>query len=112
MNVIWQADANEYALRCLSHCASPAKVLNVTGPQIVSVKWLAQQFGQAMDKKPIFENEPATTALLSDSSQAHRLMGQPKIGLEQMINWTADWVQLDGEQLNKPTHFQERGGSF
>ena len=112
VNVIWQGDANEYALCCFQYCESPAKFLNITGPEIVSVKWLAEQFGEVMDRKPSFHNEPAVTALLNDSSMVRNLMGPPKVSLKEMIQWTADWVRSDGEQLNKPTHFQERSGAF
>src|SRR5690606_2376035 len=57
VNVIWQGDANEIAIRALLHCSTPAKLLNVTGPETLSVKWLAEQFGLLMNKQPVFENE-------------------------------------------------------
>ena len=112
VNVIWQGDANEYAIRSLLHCNSPAQILNVTGPQILEVQKLAQTFGQLMDKKPHFISKPSSTALLSDSSKAHALFGNPKIDIHQMIQWTVDWIKSDGEELNKPTHFQTRDGVF
>lgn len=112
VNVIWQGDANEYALRCFRYCESPPKFLNITGPEIVSVKWLAEQFGELLDREPVFRNVPAATALLNDSSLLRNLMGPPRVSLKEMIRWTAEWVQSGGEQLNKPTHFQERSGSF
>ena len=38
VNVIWQGDANERALRSLIHCQAPPKILNIAGP-IVSVRY-------------------------------------------------------------------------
>jgi nucleoside-diphosphate-sugar epimerase len=112
VNVIWQGDANEYAIRSLLHCESPAKILNVTGPEIIAVQWLAEEFGKLLGKTPIFENGPNKTALLSNSAQAYTLFGNPSISLEEMIRWTAHWIKIEGEQLGKPTHFQERKGDF
>ena len=37
-NVIWQRDANSYALRALAHCAAPPRILNITGMDTVSVR--------------------------------------------------------------------------
>jgi len=111
-NVVWQGDANEYAIRSLLHCKSPAKKLNATGPETISIQWLAEEFGKLLGKTPIFENRPASTALLNNSGQAHTLFGYPAISLEEMIKWTAKWVEIEGEQLGKPTHFQERKGDF
>ncbi len=111
-NVIWQGDANEYALRSLLHCESPAKKLNVTGPETIAIRWLANEFGNLLDKTPVFVNEPAESALLNNSNHAFELFGLPFVKLEDMIQWTAEWIQLGGKQLNKPTHFQERKGDF
>lgn len=112
VNVIWQGDANEYALRSLLYCDSPAKILNITGPETVSVRWLAEKFGHLFGIEPLFTGEPQTTALLNNATMSHRLFGYPQIGLRQMIEWTASWIQHGGEQLGKPTKFQQRKGKF
>lgn len=112
VNIIWQGDANETALRCFDKCTSPPNILNVTGPEILSVRWLAEQFGKQLGKTPKFINEEETTALLSNASKAHRLFGKPLITVPQMIEWTAEWVKNEGKTLGKPTHFQERKGTF
>ncbi|MEX1241062.1 MAG: NAD-dependent epimerase/dehydratase family protein [Cyclobacteriaceae bacterium] len=112
VNVIWQGDANEIAIRAFHHCEVPAKILNVTGPETVSVRWVAEQFGSHFGKSPKFINEVQPTALLSNASLAHRLFGYPRVTLRQMIEVTARWVQEGGKTISKPTHFQEREGKF
>jgi nucleoside-diphosphate-sugar epimerase len=112
VNVIWQGDANEIAIRALHHASSPAEILNVTGPETVSVRWLAEQFAALLDKEPRFIGEARETALLSNASLAHRRFGYPRVTLRQMIEITVAWLQTGGEVLNKPTHFQERQGKF
>ncbi|PTX64902.1 nucleoside-diphosphate-sugar epimerase [Melghirimyces profundicolus] len=112
VNVIWQGDANEMALRSLLHCECPPKILNVTGPESVSVRWVAERFGARFGKKPLFVNEEERSALLSNASAAHQLFGYPNISLRQMIDWTIRWIESGGITLNKPTHFQEREGVF
>ncbi len=112
VNVIWQGDANEIALRSLLHCASPAKLLNVTGPETLSVKWLAEQFGLSFGKEPHFIHQAGDTALLSNASESHRLFGYPKVTIREIIDITALWVKEGGATFNKATHFQEREGKF
>lgn len=112
VNVIWQGDANEIALRSLKHCEVPANILNVTGPETVSIKWLAEQFGLLVNKEPVFINEVQPTALLNNASKAHKLFGYPRVTLRQMMDLTVAWLQGGGQTINKPTHFQERKGQF
>jgi nucleoside-diphosphate-sugar epimerase len=51
-NVIWQGDANEVVLRALEQAASPAKVINITGPETLSVKDVALEFGKLFGVEP------------------------------------------------------------
>jgi len=112
MNVIWQGDANEIAIRSLLHTSTPPKLLNVTGPETISIKQVAQKFGYLLGINPVFINEPEPNVLLNNASLCHKLFGYPKVTLQTMIEMTAQWIQQDGETLNKPTHFQEREGKF
>ena len=112
VNVIWQGDANEIAIRALLHCSNPAKLLNVSGPETVPVRWLAAEFGKRLNKQPILVNEEQPDALLSNSAECFKLFGYPHVTLKQMIDLIAEWVVAGGKTLNKPTHFQEREGNF
>ncbi|MCZ8516904.1 NAD(P)-dependent oxidoreductase [Paenibacillus filicis] len=111
-NCIWQGDANEMALRSLSVCSTPPAVINVTGPETLSMRYAAEQFGLRLGREPVFTGKDADTALLSNASRANGLFGYPRVTLLQMIDWIAEWVAADGITWNKPTHFQEREGKF
>ncbi len=112
VNVIWQGDANSFALRSLLHCSSLPTILNVTGPEVISVEWLAKEFGRMMDRTPRFTGTPAPTALLSNAGEALRRFGQPVVSLQYMMTWTVQWIESGGADLQKPTHFSERKGQF
>lgn len=112
VNVIWQGDANEITLRSLLHCDVPAKILNVTGPETVPIRWLAEEFGKIFNIGPIFSGEEQPAALLSNAAESFRLFGYPRVSLKQMIQLTAAWLDQNGTTINKPTHFQERQGKF
>lgn len=112
VNVIWQGDANEMALRAFHHCEVPSKILNIAGPETIPVRWLAEQFGKMFEQSPHFINEEQPTALLNNAAESYRLFGYPKVPLRQMMELLAKWINADGKILNKPTHFQERTGQF
>lgn len=112
VNVIWQGDANEMALRSLNHCEVPTKILNATGSEIVSVRWVAEQFGKMMGITPEFINEEQPTSLLSNAAESFRLFGYPRVSLHQMMEIVLEWLNQGGKILNKPTHFSERKGKY
>jgi uncharacterized protein YbjT (DUF2867 family) len=111
-NVIWQGDANAMALRSLAHCTDPATVLNVTGPDTLSLRQLAGWFGKRLGRPPRFIGEEAPTAWLSNAARAYALMGRPKVRIEWMLEWVADWVERSMPGLNKPTGFEVRTGAY
>ena len=111
-NCIWQGDANEAAIRCLMHTDKNVFKLNVTGPEIVSVKEAALKLGKLFNKDPEFEGEPGDSALLSNASKMLSMFGHPSVPLEILIEWQAEWLQSGGRNLGKPTHFEERKGQY
>jgi nucleoside-diphosphate-sugar epimerase len=112
VNVIWQGDANEQALRLLAHCTAPASALNVSGPEVVSVRWLAAEFGKRFGKKAEITGKEAPTAWLVDTRESQKLLGAPAVPLATMIDWQADWIARRLPGLGKPTHFETRDGKY
>ena len=112
VNVIWQRDANSYCLRSFQYCDSPPFVLNITGPEILSVRDVAEEFGRRFGIEPIFTFEESDTAVLSNSAKAHELLGCPTVSARELMEWVADWVGGRKTLLNKPTHFATRDGKF
>ncbi len=112
VNVIWQGDANEIALRALLHCEVPAKILNVTGPETASVRWIANEYGRMFNKIVRFTSIEKPSALLNNAAEAFKTFGYPSVTLKQMLELIGRWILEGGKILNKPTHFQEREGKF
>jgi hypothetical protein len=112
VNVIWQADANSWCLRSFAHCQSPPWVLNIAGPETLSVRDIAKEFGQHFGMEPQFGSEQGPTALLNNAAKARQLFGEPRVKPSEMIQWIAHWIEQGGPMLGKPTHFQTRDGKF
>lgn len=112
VNAIWQGSANEIAIRGLLHAEAPMRIMNVTGPETVSVRQAAITMGKYLGKEPIFEGEEGTDAYLSNASQAMEIFGYPAVSMHQLMRWQAEWILDGGRALGKPTHFEERGGKY
>jgi nucleoside-diphosphate-sugar epimerase len=113
VNVIWQGDANRMIVQALGLCASPPDVLNVTGPETISIRQIALRFAELLGRPaPAFSGAEAPTALLSNAQRAYGLFGYPSVPLERMLRWVAHWVMRGGPTWGKPTHFEVRDGDF
>jgi hypothetical protein len=111
VNAVWQGDANSYAFRGLSLCESPPLPLVVTGPESVSVRTVAEFFGQRFGRPVRLTGNPGL-ALLGDPSKCVSLLGPPEVPLSRLLDWVAAWVQQGGRSLGKPTHFEATDGRF
>jgi nucleoside-diphosphate-sugar epimerase len=112
VNVIWQGDANSVCMRSIAHCSSPPFVLNLTGPETLSTRWIAEQFAERFGHEASFTGEESNSALLNNAAQCHRLFGYPTVTPDEMIDWVAEWIAAGGVFSNKPTHFQTKDGRF
>lgn len=111
-NVIWQGDASSYALRSLTLCESPPRILNVTGPEVLSVRDVAHFFAERFDRNVEFEGEQSQSALLSDASLCHSLLGTPSVSARTLMEWVAQWIEVGGASLDKPTKFDVVDGRY
>ena len=111
-NAIWQADANAIALASLLHASSPPLILNVAGPEVLSVRRVCERLGQIMGKPVRFTGVEAPDAILSNAQRAHQAYGYPRITAEQLVEMAARWIIDGGKLLGKPTHFESRQGRF
>jgi nucleoside-diphosphate-sugar epimerase len=112
VNVIWQGDANDWALRCLAHASAPPFVVNVTGRETLAVRALATKFGELFERAPVLTGREAPDALLSNATLAHETFGEPSVPADSLIELVAEWVRAGNPLLGKPTHFEERTGAF
>jgi nucleoside-diphosphate-sugar epimerase len=136
-NTIWQGDANAMALRAFDHVATPPWVVNVTGPELLSVRAVCQRLGGLMNRPVRFVGTEGDTALVSNARRgldalgplrvgcgadfqpanpgqelAGRKLSPPLLGSANMLEWVADWVLRGGRRLDRPTHFESRDGRF
>ena len=112
VNVIWQRDALDHTIRALDLAGSPAVPVNLTGPDVLSVRQLATRFGVLLDRPVTFTGREADTAWLNNAAASHQRFGLPSTSVEQMQRWIAAWLRHGGSTWGKPTGFEQRDGKF
>jgi nucleoside-diphosphate-sugar epimerase len=112
LNAIWQADANAMALASLAHATAPPLILNLAGPEELSVRGICEELARLLGRGVSFTGTEAPDALLSNGARAWSLFGRPRVDVAPVIAWTADCVARGGPTLDKPTHFESRDGRF
>lgn len=112
VNLIYQADASNYIAQGLPLAKSPPAVLNVAGPDVLSVRGLATRIGEKLGRTPSFTGSEAPTALLSDASSCVEKFGPPRKPLDSMLEEIVEWVASGKETLAKPTKYDVRDGKF
>lgn len=108
LNCIWQRDANSVALRCFGQSGP----LNVTGPETLSVKKIAEDFGKIFKVEPEFVGKEGDVALLNDASRCNRLFGYPTVSAGEAIERVGWWLNQGGDTHGKPTHFEVTDGRY
>lgn len=112
VNVLWQGDANSYALRSLELCASPARILNVTGPETIPVLRAANFFAARFQRQLLVKGESRGVALLNNAAACHAALGYPSVSAGELMEAVAYWVESGGAHLGKATKFQVSDGRF
>jgi nucleoside-diphosphate-sugar epimerase len=113
VNVIWQGDANAFALAALAKAATPDPyIVNVAGPETHRIADLARALGQRLGVEPVLTGHEGSDALLSDASRMRELLDHPPLPFDTLLDWVAGWVRAGGPLLGKPTSYERRDGRF
>lgn len=112
VNVVWQRDSNAWSLQGLGIANNPVEILNGTGPETLSTRYIAERLAEHAGWELEITGEESDTALLNNAAKCHALFGYPSVTPATIIEWVAEWVRDGGRALGKPTKFQRRDGGF
>jgi nucleoside-diphosphate-sugar epimerase len=108
--VIWLDDLMDKMIESAKVATVPARVLNLTGTENVSVRAIAERLGELMGIEPKFRGEPQPTSLLGKADEMARLLGPPETSLDEGLRRVAESVMAREFPLDHPTEWEKRTG--
>lgn len=111
VNILWQGDAINQFARLLRYTDTPTSPINIGGPELVSVRKIATQFGNIFGLEPRFSGTESD-CLAVNCDQAAELLGNPNVPINTMVKWVAEWTKSGKPILGKPSKFEVRTGVF
>lgn len=111
-NVVWQGYANEVTLRALTHAHPDVYRLNLTGPEILNLRQVADQLAGELAVTPTYVGTPVDSQLLNNAAQCFAEFGYPSVPAATLIQWQAEWLRQGLPTSGKPTKFAVRDGKF
>ncbi len=111
-NAIWQRDAVDHVIQSVAVAGCPPVPINITGSEVLSVRRVAERFGELFRRPVHIVGQEAPTAWLNNAKRSHQLFGPPKTSPEEMMTWVAAWLTQGGTTWDKPTGFERRDGRF
>lgn len=111
-NAIWQRDAIAHTIQSMALAGCPPVPINITGTEVLSVRRVAERFGELFRRPVRIEGQEASTAWLNNARRSHQLFGPPATRLDEMMTWVAAWLTEVGMTWGKPTGFERRDGQF
>lgn len=111
-NCIWQGDAADRIIRSLDLAEHPPTALNLCHGAILSVRKVAAELAQLLNRPVAFTGQESETALLSDPSRMDSHFGPPPTPVTDVMRCVAHWIGAGGRVLNRPTRFEVRDGRY
>jgi len=110
VNCIWLDDLMDAMIASHRVASVPPKVLNLTGTEKVSVRAIAERLGELMGIEPKFKGTPKATSLLGKADEMARLLGPPKVSLDEGLQRLARSVMAREFPIDHPTQWEKRKG--
>ena len=96
---LWPKDSSRSASgigKFLADRSYPPFVLNLSAPEWVNLRPLAQKCGELFDREPVFNGSENAQAWGADTSLQQSRFGYLSVPLTGLINWTVHWMQGGG----------------
>ncbi|MBA2506604.1 MAG: hypothetical protein H0V29_11780, partial [Thermoleophilaceae bacterium] len=86
LNPIYVEDAAAATIAALDR--DGAAVVNVAGPEVVTMRSLAEALGDAIGAAPRFEDAPPAADIIASTARQAELLGVPSTGVEEGVGLT------------------------